>query len=75
MSQTVPVRFRTPDSAKPAPFTEWPIGDLEGLVRRLRSWGVYDQETGETDFTFSGQFVLEDGDAYFEIIAHFPKEG
>jgi hypothetical protein len=66
MSGEVQVRIRHAEEARAVPLTIWPVTGLEGLVRHLKSWGVYDET--EDDAELVGQFVIDGGEAYFEII-------
>ena len=74
MSQTVQVRIRTASNPTAAPLTEWPIGDLDSLIRLLDRWGLYDDEDGYSYFTLTGQFVLAPGGAWFELVANAEEE-
>jgi len=66
MSGEVQVRIRLAEEVRAVQLTTWPLSGLEGLVRHLRSWGVYDG-TGE-DAELTGQFVIDGDAAYFEVI-------
>ena len=62
---TVEVRIRTVFDARPVHLTDWFIHDLDTLLSELKAWGVYNEEGSDE---LSGQFVVGDGGAYFELI-------
>jgi hypothetical protein len=66
MSGEVQVRIRHAEEARAVPLTIWPLSDLEGVVRHLRHWGVYDEAADDAELV--GQFVIEGDTAYFEVI-------
>jgi len=64
----VEVRIRNEDDLKSVHLTSWMLVDIEALFRELRSWSV--MVNGELRDQITGQVVLEDGRAFFEIIVH-----
>lgn len=62
----VEVRIRNEDDLKSVHLTSWMLVDIETLFRELRSWNV--MVDGEPRDQITGQVVLEDGRAFFEII-------
>jgi hypothetical protein len=67
----VKVRLRQQSDGVAVPFTEWPLDDLESVLSVLRYWGGVYVTGGRLDGTIdalSGQIVLQDGKAYFEVI-------
>ena len=66
MSKTVEVRIRADFQPKSVRFTDWPIEDLAAVIRHIESWGLI--ADGDERSALTGQFVLADGEAYFEIV-------
>jgi hypothetical protein len=67
---SVEVRIRDQEDIRSVKFTEWVLDDLETVFSQLRIWGgVYAGGRGEdASYDLSGQFVVNDTGAYFEII-------
>ena len=68
MHGTTSVRIRHSGFSTSEHLTDWPINDLTGLIRSIREWGVLtDGDYADTEDLF-GQFVIDEGAAYFEIV-------
>lgn len=67
MSNTVPVRIRHEFDLRAQPLTEWPLDDLNGLLRTISEWGI--AHDGEVyDEAAFGQIAVTDEGAYFEVV-------
>lgn len=67
MNGMVEVRIRHAGEIQATHLTRWPLDDLDALLRYVRHWGVYDDES---DAEPVGQFVVDSntGCAYFEVV-------
>lgn len=65
MNGEVQVRIRHAEQVRAVPLTTWPVAELESLVRQVRYWGVYE---GGGSGEVTGQWVIGDDDAHFEIV-------
>jgi hypothetical protein len=65
------VRLRYEDDEDARPLCEIDPEQMEWIVREVGQWDCY--HNGETQFDTSGQLVLNDSEAYFEVILH-PRE-
>ena len=69
------VKLRTSQDAKAAPLMTVPFGtNLEDVLRDVGQWGISTDygEFGKDDLT--GQFVVVDGEAFFEVIVNVDDE-
>jgi hypothetical protein len=62
------VRIRHENESKPMRLAVIEFEDIDTFFNVVKSWGVY--ADGAVAETFSGQFVVADDAAYFEIICH-----
>ena len=67
MSQTIPVRIRHEGDLRAVPLTEWPLTDLNGLLRAVGEWGLIHDGVMYDEATF-GQIAVTDEGAYFEVV-------
>lgn len=65
-TSTIEIRIRHVDETKARHLMDWPPTDLDSAIPTIQAWGI--NAYGETyDAGLSGQFVLDDTGAYFEI--------
>jgi hypothetical protein len=64
---TIPVCIRRDADLKAVPLTEWPMNDLNGLLRTIGEWGLVHDGLPYDGATF-GQITVTDEGAYFEIV-------
>ena len=68
MGKLVEVRVRNEYATEAAHLTDWPLDDLDGLMHRVKRWGMVDEDGEENSDEMTGQFTYKGGAAYFELI-------
>lgn len=74
----IEVRIRHIDQSDAVRLMDWPADDLDGALRLVTTWGVRFEEDG-TEYvqrgSFSGEIVIGEGHAFFEILVNDELEG
>lgn len=75
----IEVRIRNAEDAEATiRLCTWPADNLDTLLPTLRSWGVLNangvRHSG-TDADITGQFVVDNESAYFEVVIHDKDDG
>lgn len=66
MSENVEVRIREASSAMAVRLCAVPLAEIDGILPMLVGWGVLG--SGDVLYELSGQFVVTEQGAYFEVI-------
>lgn len=61
----IEVRIRLASRTDPIRLCEWPSDQLDTLIPTIEQWGLQGDNAGK-DLT--GEFVMTDTDAFFEVI-------
>lgn len=67
----IEVRIRLASEARAVRLCEWDAGNLDALIPTVDRWGV---ESDSNNHGITGNFVLYEGEAYFELIVHDSEE-
>ncbi len=74
----IEVRIRHIDQGESVRLMDWPAEDLDGALRLVTTWGVRFEEDS-TEYaqrgSFSGEIVVDEGRAFFEILVNDNVEG
>lgn len=62
------VRIRHVNDAKPVHLMTWPAEHIDRVLPTLAGWGLRDGDTGGLYSDLTGQIVVEDGEAFFEVL-------
>ena len=64
------VRIRHEDEPDSIPLTEIPFGPeaIDSVVSTVKAWGLTYRGDGEAGDRIYGQFAVQDGRAFFEIV-------
>jgi hypothetical protein len=73
-SGVIEVRIRHEGDSKSARLCDWPATKIDRLIPTLRSWGVLGVDGEHHQEDLVGQFVLSEGEAYFEVTICEPDE-
>lgn len=67
----IEVRIRHEDEDESVRLMDWPATDLDRVLDTLGSWSViHDISEAHSAELLSGQIVVQDGAAFFEVVIH-----
>lgn len=68
------VRIRYEEDPEALPLGDVPFFDLDQVVHFLSKWGVnYEYDSDFAYGNITGEFVISDGKAYFEVMLGVPS--